>query len=366
MDQPEPDRHGGRERGRGARRRKRWILPIVLALLAVVGCASWAVLDHFGAFSGKGDPVTFAGGGTDAVGSKERIGHSDGKGMMPTGPQSEFKLSKTLPSGSGKISVTELQGAKSGFAGKVWVWTPPQYDEPANAHKGFPVMIALPGGDGYRDNYWGSWPEFHGLEEKMAKWSKDGTSLPFILVMPVLNPEKDKYWDGSDIPGQPKMGTWLTQDVPDLARANFRTINSRDGWSHMGASSGGFAAMKAVLKEPSRFKAAITGGPDTVPDAPYWEGHKKEKDENSPPLLAESLIASKKPDVYLAFEVGTKEPKTRIDDIRHFAERYNRGPVKTKFQVNQGGNHDGKAYAAGMGDLLKWISGHMQGPTTAP
>lgn len=86
--------------------------------------------------------------------------------------------------------------------------------------------------------------------------------------MPVLNPGTDKqedHHDGSDIPGRPKMGTWLTEDVPDFVRANFRTFTSRDGWAFMGSSSGGFAGLKSVLKHPDKLKAVTPPAPTSSP-----------------------------------------------------------------------------------------------------
>ncbi|MEU9116104.1 hypothetical protein AB0D04_31145 [Streptomyces sp. NPDC048483] len=123
---------------------------------------------------------------------------------FPTHPISFAEESRVGGAGeSTPIGVTTLHGPKSGFTGKVWVWAPPEYYDKRNADKGFPVMEALPGSYGYPVNYWiGSDLK---LEESLAQWSKNGTSLPFILVMPVLNPDDKQYYDGSDIPGQPKI-----------------------------------------------------------------------------------------------------------------------------------------------------------------
>ncbi len=65
----------------------------------------------------------------------------------------------------------------------------PQYKEARYAHSGFPVMIALPGGPGFPVNYW--MDRNLKLEASISAWSKDGSSLPFILAMPVLNPRTD-------------------------------------------------------------------------------------------------------------------------------------------------------------------------------
>lgn len=348
---------------------RRWVIAgaSVLALAAVASL----VMSHYEIppFTDKGESVSFgqlpsgsAGGDT---GGAAVTPPPNSKMSMPTGPAADFKNSMTLPDGT-HVAVTTLTGKKSGFKGKVWVWAPKEYGDPKFAKSGFPVMIALPGGAGYPNNYWMGTDL--GLQTSISKWYAQGKSKPFILAMPVLNPgpdDKGIYWDGSDIPGQPKMGTWLTDDVPDLMRQNFRTIKSRDGWAYMGSSTGGFASLKAVLQHPDKFKAAICSGPDIVPDSPLWKGHDKEKAENNPELLAKALIAKKGgPDVYLAFQVGTNESnKNTLPNVQKFIADYGKGPIHTDLKIIQGGQHNAKTYVPNMGEgPIQFISKVMQGP----
>ncbi|MGA4802185.1 alpha/beta hydrolase [Streptomyces lavendulocolor] len=335
------------------------------SLTAVTGC------------SGEGEPMTFDGPGATAAapggsaapapskGPSKGTGGTVPKTLMPTGPKAEFTTANTLPDGT-RIGVTTLHGAKSGFTGKVWVWAPQQYFDPKYAKSGFPVLIALPGGNGYPNNYWMGTDLK--LQSSISEWSKEGKSLPFVVVMPVLNPDDKYYYDGSDIPGQPRMGTWMTEDVPDFVRANFRTFASRDGWAFMGSSSGGFVGLKSVLKHPDRFKAVIASGPDTVPDSPLWAGHEKERRANDPERLA-ALLGSR-PDsedrrVYLAFQVGSRE--SGVPALRTFVRKYTKGPVKSRLQVIPDGGHNARTYVRGMGDgSIQWISEHLQAPVPGP
>ncbi|MFC1413004.1 alpha/beta hydrolase [Streptacidiphilus sp. N1-12] len=321
-------------------------------------------------FSQKGDPITYGRPLAAATGGTGRSGDgkvsSDAGTVLPTGPRAAFKVAHTLDDGT-HIGVVTLHGKKSGFTGKVWVWAPKAYDDPKYANSGFPVLEALPGGPGFPDNYWTD-PGLK-LEESISSWYRSGRSKPFLLAMPVLNPAPDTnglYWDGSDIPGQPRMGTWLTQDVPDLMRANFRTLKSRGGWGFLGSSSGGFAGLKAVLKDPGRFKAVLASGPDIVPDSPLWKGHEKQEAQNNPELLAQQLIAHKGPDVYLGFQVGTRENPETIAEVKKFVATYGKGPIHTDLHVIQGGEHNAYTYVPAMGDgPIQWISKHLEGPTAS-
>ncbi|MCB5169038.1 esterase family protein [Streptomyces bambusae] len=320
--------------------------------------------------AGSGDPVSFD--APHAVATDARSASATGTGSaqseaerltrLPTGPKARFTQESTLDDGTA-IAVTTLAGRKSGFTGKVWVWAPKQYFEPRYARSGFPVLIALPGGRGYPKNYWiGAGLK---LQSSIARWSQEGGSLPFLVVMPVLNADGKHFYDGSDIPGQPRMGTWLAQDVPDFVRANFRTFKSRDGWAFMGSSSGGFVGLKTVLKYPDQFKAVIASGPDLVPDSPLWKGYEEERAADNPANLAAALIARGGPDVYLAFQIGTTE--TGMGNLRKFIGNFGRGPVKTRLQVIPGGTHNAKSYIRGMGEgSMHWISEQMQPPIAEP
>ncbi|MFD9724896.1 alpha/beta hydrolase [Streptomyces sp. NPDC059072] len=346
---------------------RRWVIAGA-SVLALAGIAA-LVMNHFEIppFTDKGSDVSF-GQPAGGDGKKKDAGQPppNSKMLMPTGPAAEFKNSMTLADGT-HVAVTTLDGKKSGFKGKVWVWAPKEYNDPKFAKSGFPVMIALPGGAGYPNNYWMGTDL--GLQTSISKWYAEGKSKPFILAMPVLNPgpdDKGIYWDGSDIPDQPKMGTWLTEDVPDLMKANFRTVKSRDGWAYMGSSTGGFASLKAVLKHPDKFKAAICSGPDIVPDSSLWKGHDKEKAENNPELLAKAMIDKKTgPDVYIAFQVGDNENnKKTLPDVQKFIATYgNKGPIHTELRVIPGGQHNAKTYVPNMGmGPIQFISKVMEGP----
>jgi hypothetical protein len=373
-DQPaSPPPFEGNSRPGGRLRRR-----VVLWVSAVAGTAALVavavpVLRHYEIppFSQKGDPISYGRPLAAALGRTAHSGDaqlsSDAGTLLPTGPIAPFKVAHTLDDGT-HIGVVTLHGRKSGYTGKVWVWAPKAYDDPKYRTSGFPVLIALPGGPGYDDNYWMD-PGLE-LQQHISDWYRAGKSRPFLLAMPVLNPEPDDhglYWDGSDIPGQPRMGTWLTQDVPNLMRANFRTLRSRDGWGFLGSSSGGFAGLKAVLKDPQLFKAVVASGPDIVPDSPLWEGHEKEQQQNNPEVLAKQLIARKGPDVYLAFQVGTRENPRTMADVKSFIATYGKGPVHTDLNIIQGGGHNAYTYVPAMGrGPIEWISAHMAGPRAMP
>ncbi|MFF2195070.1 alpha/beta hydrolase [Streptomyces sp. NPDC058157] len=367
----EPAPAGGRRKSR----RAVWIGAGVAAALLLGGGGFAAYKNEW--FDGNGQAVSFGKDHAPATGKDGKDG-KDGGGsgkkaaspsapptptgdpdvQLPAGPRSEFKQTTKLDDGT-VIAKTRLAGAKSGFEGDVWVWAPKEYDDPKYAKSAFPVLIALPGGNGFPANYWSD--RSLGLQKAISEGVQAGTSLPFVVIMPVLNPDNKYYYDGADIPGQPKMGTWIAEDVPDFVRTNFRTYKSRDGWAFMGSSSGAFVGMKTVLQYPDRFKAVIASGGEIVPDSPLWKGHQAEMDANNPEKLADKLIKAGGPDVYINFQIGTKE--SGKDRMTKFVQQYGKGPVKTTIRDIQNGEHNGWHYVRGMKEgSLEWISKVLKGP----
>ncbi|MFE0603651.1 alpha/beta hydrolase [Streptomyces sp. NPDC058892] len=355
------------ETPQAGRSRRRIGISAVVALALLLGGGGFAAwkLDWF---SGNGEAVTFGKNPSPAADKPEPGAPAaevkpsgDPDVLMPTGPKSDFKQTTKLDDGT-IIAKTRLAGAKSGFEGDVWVWAPKEYDDPKYAKSGFPVLIALPGGNGFPANYWSD--RSLGLQKAISDGVRAGTSLPFIVIMPVLNPDAKYYYDGSDIPGQAKMGTWIAEDVPAFAKANFRTYKSRDGWAFMGSSSGAFVGMKTVLQHPEKFKAVIASGGEIVPDSPLWKGHQAEMDANNPEKLAQKLIDTQGPEVYINFQVGTKE--SGKERMVKFQQQYGKGPVKTTIRDIQNGEHNGWHYVRGMKEgSLEWISKVLKAPEPA-
>ncbi|QHC20369.1 alpha/beta hydrolase [Streptomyces sp. GS7] len=342
--------------------RPKWRLSLLTAFIAILGLGAYPAVKYMDVLNDTGEPMSFSQTIPDGVPGPPQPAAADPSVRMPTGPRAQFRTASTLSDGT-KIGVTTLHGKKSGFTGDVWVWAPKEYYEDRYRSSAFPVLLALPGSYGYPTNYW-TGPDLK-LQRTISDLVAQGRSKPFIVAMPVLNPGK-RYYDGSDIPGQPKMGTWISDDVPDLVKANFRTFTSRDGWAIMGSSSGGFVGLKQVLQHPDRFKAVIASGPDTRPDSPLWRGHEKEKRANDPERLARQLAARPgAPDVYLQFQIGTRESGRA--NLERFIRQYAKGPVKAHLHVIEDGGHDAKSYIRGMRDAsLEAISKVLSGPTPSP
>ncbi|MFE7526107.1 alpha/beta hydrolase [Kitasatospora sp. NPDC057542] len=277
-----------------------------------------------------------------------------GKVLMPTGPAAG--LNKVRDTGAGPIMMTKVTGAKSGVTGQVWVWLPPEYNDPKFAKTGFPVLTLFAGG---QSNGYNTWTDNQlPIQEENERLVKEGKSHPFIMIMPVQNFNSDEKnaLDCSDIPGQPKMGTWMAEDIPDFVRANFRTVKGRDGWGVMGASTGGFCSAKLALQYPQVYKAAVPIDGYFIPDSLLWKGHEAEREANNPNVL----VTQGKADVSMLVTAGGANPyETKV--VKDWVAKAV-PPVSLEYHEQPGGKHLTSDFKKMIPDTLVWLTAHLAGP----
>ncbi|WP_086562704.1 alpha/beta hydrolase [Streptomyces africanus] len=155
---------------------------------------------------------------------------------------------------AGGVRVTQLKGRVSGVNAEVYVWLPPQYDEPAYRHHRFPVVELLPGYPGSAKAWFGS---LH-THEQVQPLMRDGQVAPFILVAPRTNLLAGVDTGCANVPGTVNADTWLSVDVPMMVMDNFRAESAPRGWAVAGYSAGAHCAAKLAVAHPDRYRAAVS------------------------------------------------------------------------------------------------------------
>ncbi|MFE7211865.1 alpha/beta hydrolase [Streptomyces sp. NPDC001698] len=155
---------------------------------------------------------------------------------------------------AGGVRVTQLRGRVSGVNAEVYVWLPPQYDEPAYKNRKFPVVELLSGYPGSAKAWFGSLKVHQQLEPLM----RSGRVAPFILVAPRTNLIAKIDTGCANIPGTVNADTWLSIDVPKMITDNFRVASGPNGWATAGYSAGGHCATKLAVAHPDRYRAAVS------------------------------------------------------------------------------------------------------------
>ncbi|MEU5262260.1 alpha/beta hydrolase-fold protein [Amycolatopsis sp. NPDC021455] len=149
------------------------------------------------------------------------------------------------------------------LSGRNFVLLPPGYTDAANANRRYPVVYLVHGNPG-------------GPEDWLAAGDAPGTlqgfyrlrALPPMIVVSVDltagRPRRD--WEGLDVPGGPKLETYLTASVVPAIDRRYRTLADRGHRALGGMSGGAFAALNIGLHRLDAFGALLLAMPYDVPD----------------------------------------------------------------------------------------------------
>ncbi|MCX4512729.1 alpha/beta hydrolase-fold protein [Streptomyces sp. NBC_01619] len=167
--------------------------------------------------------------------------------------RSVFKPATDPVLGEG-VRVTNLSGQVSGVEGEVYVWLPPQYDEPAYRNTKFPVVELLPGYPGSAKAWFGTLK----VQEQLRPMMESGEIAPFILVAPRTTLLGRVDTGCANIPGRINADTWLSVDVRKMVTDTFRATQRPEGWAVAGYSAGGHCAAKLAVAHPDRYRAGVS------------------------------------------------------------------------------------------------------------
>lgn len=266
-----------------------------------------------------------------------------------TGAQS-FTAAKV---GTGRLAVTTLTGRTSGVTMKVWVWVPPQYDDPKYARTVFPVLMLYPGGDGASYTQWYSF----GQPELVAAKSATNEVTPFIMVEPQMQLSAGLDTECTDLDGQPKVGTFLDTDVPAMIQENFRVLSARTAWGVGGASSGGYCAARLLFAHPDRFSVGVTLGGYFQIDTPLAAGHSAAAKATSPASIASG---ANPPDVWLRAWTSSGEGFS-VSQNQAFLKAV-RPPTKADLKLLLGGAHTWTTFTKMLPDTFAFFTEHLDKP----
>ncbi|WP_405885770.1 esterase family protein [Streptomyces sp. NBC_01136] len=201
---------------------------------------------------------------SDLIGTGNHVRAAADLGRDGTGGVSVSRLPKVHQSFSladgpgmhqaGGVRVTQLHGQVSGVDAEVYVWLPPQYNEPAYRNRKFPVVELLPGYPGSAKAWFGSMK----VHEQLLPLMRDGQVAPFILVAPRTTLLAKVDTGCANVAGKVNADSWLSIDVPKMVTDNFRAKSGPDGWGVAGYSAGAHCATKLAVAHPDRYRAAVS------------------------------------------------------------------------------------------------------------
>ncbi|MFE7390698.1 alpha/beta hydrolase [Streptomyces sp. NPDC057582] len=183
--------------------------------------------------------------GRDGLGDHKRLANEP-KVVQDFSPAHDARLGRG-------VRVTRLSGRVSGVRGEVYVWLPPQYNQPAFRNRRFPVVELLGGFPGSAKAWFSGLRVQSQLEARM----RSGEIAPFILVEPRTNLLAGQDTGCANVPGVVDAESWLSVDVRQMVTDTFRAQRRAGGWAVAGYSAGAHCAVKMALAHPDRYRAAV-------------------------------------------------------------------------------------------------------------
>ncbi|MEU9480476.1 alpha/beta hydrolase-fold protein [Streptomyces sp. NPDC048191] len=264
----------------------------------------------------------------------------------PAADRAEFTHSTT------GVQQTYFRGKQSKLSGQVIVWTPPQYDQPRYRHDRFPVVLLLHGVPGSPE----SWVDQGGMPQDFRQLMKAGTTHPFILAMPVIDPGGINT-DCTNQAGT-NVGTWLARDVPHLLGHAFRTLPGSKSWAVMGFSTGGFCAARLPLAYPKVFGTGAALDPDPLTGDPDVITNPQVRKRTSPTHMVAHTTAPV--NLFLATSAQDRFSPPRC--LQQFTKAAAGTRVRTQTMVLPTGGHNYNTWARLYPAAFAFLSRH----TTAP
>ncbi|GAB2458519.1 alpha/beta hydrolase [Jatrophihabitans fulvus] len=159
----------------------------------------------------------------------------------------------SVATGNGRVEIVRLAGAKSGIDRNGLVYLPPQYFQAKYRTMRFPVVEFLHGTPGDPSQI----ADETRLPEIMTALIGTHRTGPMIAVMPDANGGLRRTEECLDTP-KFKDDTYISKDVPDDIRAQFRASTDPAQWGIAGASSGGWCAANLAMRHRTAFGAAAS------------------------------------------------------------------------------------------------------------
>ncbi|WP_262387345.1 esterase family protein [Streptomyces sp. TRM49041] len=272
-------------------------------------------------------------------------------------PRTEQSFRPVDPSLDGRIRTTLLKGQVSGVTAEVYVWLPPQYDDPAYRDVRFPVVELFSGFPGTPS----SW--FAGLRvtEQLEPLMRDGKVAPFILVSPRTRLLGDQDAGCANVPGVVNAESWVSVDVRKMVTDNFRAVETADGWAAAGFSAGGHCAAKVALAHPDRYRYAVSmsGYHDPAAEPASITGKDRElRQANNPLNILRDAPAP--PRLAMLYTGDGDDGYRQGLDLRAAAEHPTRVEVRRVL-----GGHRTSTWANEVPAVFTWLTSRLEGAGAA-
>ncbi len=198
----------------------------------------------------------------------------------------------------------------------------------------------------------------HGLSDDDTTWVRRTSIERYVapLGLAVVMPQGGRSFYTDEAHGN-RYWTFLSEELPALAKSFFRLSDRREDTFVAGLSMGGYGALKWALRQPQRFAgaAALSAAVDVQRvrqhDPALWDNVFGDTDEGDNDLFHILDLATDLPRLYLA--CGTEDP-LYAGNVR-FREAAARRGAEVSVDFVPGG-HDWGYWDAAIQKVLAWLT----------
>ncbi|GIL31929.1 alpha/beta hydrolase [Actinocatenispora comari] len=263
--------------------------------------------------------------------------------------------------GHGVVLAFRLHGARSKLNLPALVYLPPQYSLHSWRQRRFPVVEFLDGFPG-RPTHWTN--SLH-IQTMLDAEIRAGRMPPTVAVFPTQSTDPStRDSECVDEVHGPQYATYLTSDVKQVLRRDFRVLPGRSGWGLIGYSTGGFCAANLALRRGFGYAAAasISGefAPYTGPRVDdLFHGDRTVREANTPTWVVRHDRHLPAIAVYAACARPDPEP---CQEGRTFARAARGSPVSVQKVELPTGGHNFYVWRAVLPAALDFLSAHLSPP----
>jgi enterochelin esterase-like enzyme len=276
---------------------------------------------------------------------------ASGGGQSQTGGQPQQIRANFKFHSDTKTYKATIKGPASGITADVDVWTPPGYDPKGNTQ--YPVVELFSGTPGTPIAWFGSGSMIE-VGKKAGGMMKDGRIKPFVMVSVTINVVNSKPNECTDVPGEPKVATWLTKDMHTLMTEWFHAKDDPKSWAMMGYSEGAYCAVKLALQFPKLYHVGVGIAGTYQPDLSMVSGSTAEVTATSPFNLVRA-----KPPVNLLLATTYADRESPVSAAQSLGAAI-RPPTRVEYELKQRGGHLTSIWGTMMPQILPWLSQHLE------
>ena len=275
--------------------------------------------------------------------------------QLETQPDPHWSTQAQWPT-RGRLQSVIINGARSQLSSDALVYLPPQYFQPAFAHKTFPAILVLSGYPGSAASLVQRWK----YPDLLLKEIQQGHAKPMVLVLMRPSVTYPRDTECTDVPAGPQALTFFAQDVPAAVTQGLRVRAT--GWGAIGDSTGGYCSVKIAMTHSITFSAAValSGYFHTLKDyttGDLWGGSAVVRNLNDLEWRLEHLPA---PPISVLVTSSRDEagPDGYVDTQKFI--KLVKPPMKVDSLILPRGGHNFDSWAAELPQSIRWLSAKVE------